>query len=134
MEVAMRKLFVVGLTAAAAAFVVIGVGAAGGQGTAHSAKATLSLKASASGALKFNKKKLSASRGTVTIVMTNPSSSGVKHGVAVEGKGVDKDGAIVKPGRKSTLTVRLKKPGKYEFYCPFDGHKNAGMKGTLTIH
>jgi plastocyanin len=130
----MRKFFAVAVALTAAALVVFGVSVAGGQGTAHSAKTSLRLKASPSGALKFNKKKLSASRGTVTIVMTNPSSSGTKHGIAVEGKGVDKDGAIVKPGKNSTLTVKLKKAGKYEFYCPFDGHKAAGMKGTLTVH
>ena len=30
------------------------------------------------------------------------------------------------------MTANLK-PGKYEFYCPVDGHKAAGMKGTLTV-
>jgi uncharacterized cupredoxin-like copper-binding protein len=30
------------------------------------------------------------------------------------------------------VTVDLK-AGKYEFYCPVDGHKQAGMKGTLTV-
>jgi len=93
----------------------------------------LGLRASASGALKFNKKKLTAKRGTVTIVMTNPKGSGLTHGIAVEGKGVDKDGAKVGPGHKSTVSVRLK-PGKYAFYCPVDGHKAAGMKGTLVVH
>jgi uncharacterized cupredoxin-like copper-binding protein len=104
--------------------------------TGSSAKSgtTLKLKASPSGAIKFDKKKLSAAKGKVTIVMTNPSSSGSKHGIAVEGKGVDKDGKIVSPGKSSTLTVTLKKAGKYEFYCPFDGHKGEGMKGTLTVH
>jgi uncharacterized cupredoxin-like copper-binding protein len=30
------------------------------------------------------------------------------------------------------VTVDLK-PGKYEFYCPVDSHKQAGMTGTLTV-
>jgi uncharacterized cupredoxin-like copper-binding protein len=38
----------------------------------------------------------------------------------------------VQPGKTSTLTVNLK-PGKYEYYCPFDSHKAAGMTGTLTV-
>ena len=62
--------------------------------------------------------------------MDNPSD--VPHAVAVEGNGVDKDGQTVTKGGKSTVTVDLK-PGKYEFYCPVDGHKAAGMKGTLTV-
>ena len=62
--------------------------------------------------------------------MDNPAS--VPHGVAVEGNGVDKDGAVVNKGGKSTVTVALK-PGKYTFYCPVPGHRQAGMQGTLTV-
>ena len=127
----MRRLFAALVFAAVAVLAVIGISAASGNGTAHSAKATLSLKANAGGALKFNKKSLSAPHGKVTIVMTNPKSSGLTHGIAVEGKGVDKDGPKVKAGKKSTLTVSLKK-GKYTFYCPVDSHKKT-MKGTLTV-
>jgi plastocyanin len=89
-------------------------------------------RANGQGGLYFNKTKLSAKSGKVTLVMSNPGSSGLTHGIAVEGNGVDKDGPIVAPGKTSTLTVSLK-PGKYEFYCPFDGHKAKGMKGTLTV-
>jgi uncharacterized cupredoxin-like copper-binding protein len=62
--------------------------------------------------------------------MSNPSS--LPHAIAVEGKGVDKDGKTVRKGGTSTVSVKLKK-GRYEFYCPVPGHKAAGMKGTLTI-
>jgi plastocyanin len=64
--------------------------------------------------------------------MHNPSSSRLHHGIAVEGKGVDKDGRIVAAGKKSTLTIRLK-PGRYTFYCNFDHHKALGMKGKLIV-
>jgi uncharacterized cupredoxin-like copper-binding protein len=91
---------------------------------------TLKLSADPSGALKFDKPTLSAKAGKVTITMDNPSS--VPHAVAVEGNGVDKDGETVTSGGKSTVSVDLK-PGTYEFYCPVDGHKQAGMKGELTV-
>jgi plastocyanin len=81
-------------------------------------------------ALKFNKSTLTAKAGKVTLSMANPA--GIPHAVAVEGNGVDKDGKTVQKGGTSTVTATLK-PGKYEFYCPVDGHKAAGMKGTLTV-
>jgi len=90
----------------------------------------LQLSADPSGKLKFDKTSLSAKAGKVTVVMKNPS--GVPHAVAIEGMGVDKDGKTVGRGGSSTVSVSLK-AGKYEFYCPVDGHKAAGMKGELTV-
>ena len=94
------------------------------------ASSSLKLSADPSGALKFNKKQLAAKAGAVTITMSNPST--LPHAIAVEGNGVDKDGATVMQGGTSTVSVDLK-PGKYEFYCPVDSHKQAGMEGTLTV-
>jgi plastocyanin len=94
------------------------------------ASTNLQLAADATGQLKFDKSSLSAKAGNVTITMDNPSS--VPHAVAVEGNGVDQDGETVGKGGKSTVTAQLK-AGTYEFYCPVDGHKAAGMKGTLTV-
>jgi plastocyanin len=91
---------------------------------------SLQLAADESGQLKFDKTSLSAKAGKVTITMDNPSP--VPHAVAVEGNGVDKDGNTVGNGGKSTVSVDLK-AGTYTFYCPVDGHKDAGMKGTLTV-
>jgi plastocyanin len=109
--------------------------AAGGLGASQIANARpnatkLKISADSSGKLKFNKTKLTAKAGTVTITMANPSN--LPHAVAVEGKGVDKDGKTVRKGGTSTVTVKLKK-GKYTFYCPVPGHEAAGMKGTLTV-
>jgi len=99
-------------------------GGGGGQST------NLQVAADSSGQLKFDKSTLSAKAGNVTITMDNPSP--VQHSIAVEGSGVDKSGSTVGMGGKSTVTVALK-PGKYTFYCPVDGHKAAGMQGTLTV-
>ena len=38
----------------------------------------------------------------------------------------------VSPGQTGNLTVDLK-PGKYEFYCPIDNHKQMGMEGEITV-
>ena len=92
----------------------------------------MNLTADPGGALKFNTTTLTAKAGKVTVVMKNPSGSGLPHGVAVEGNGVDKDGPTVQPGGTSTDTLTLK-PGTYTFYCPVPGHKAGGMKGTLTV-
>lgn len=93
----------------------------------------LKLSADPNGKLAFVEKKLTAKAGKVTLDMTNPSSAGIPHGIAVEGNGVDKDGKTAQPGSDSTVSASLK-PGKYTFYCPVDGHKAAGMKGTLTVN
>jgi plastocyanin len=98
----------------------------GGSG----AGSTVKLMADPGGAIKFDKSTLTAKAGKVTLDMTNPSS--LMHAIGVSGNGVDKDGQPVGQGGSSTVTVTLK-PGKYQFYCPVDGHRQAGMKGTLTV-
>ena len=99
---------------------------------AASGGTTVSLTADPGGALKFNTTTLTAKAGKVTVLMRNPSGSGLPHGIAVQGNGVDKDGPTVQPGGTSTDTLTLK-PGTYTFYCPVPGHTAAGMKGTLTV-
>ena len=91
---------------------------------------TLKVDADPSGALKFTKSTLNAKAGKVTIDMDNPSP--VPHAIGIKGNGVTVDGNTVNKGEVSTVTANLK-AGKYEFYCPVDGHEQAGMKGTLTV-
>ena len=93
---------------------------------------TVNLVADPNGSMMFDTTTLTAKAGTVTISMNNPSSTGMPHGIAVQGNGVDKDGPTVQPGGTSTVTVTLK-PGTYTYYCPVAGHEAAGMKGTLTV-
>ena len=104
--------------------------AAAAGGTASTV--TVSLMADPNGALMFDTNALSTKAGKVTISMNNPSTSGLPHGIAVQGNGVDKDGPTVQPGGTSTVTVVLK-PGTYSYYCPVSGHEAGGMKGTLTV-
>ena len=91
---------------------------------------TLKITADPSGALKFDKTSLTAKAGKVTIAMDNPSS--LPHAVEIEGNGVEEEGDDRRQGRRVEGHRNLK-AGKYEFYCPVDGHKEAGMKGTLTV-
>ena len=117
---AARRLLIAAVVAVAAVLAVASV---------VSAATTVSLRASKT-KLAFNHKTLKAKHGTVTLVMANPSS--FPHAIAVEGHGVDKDGKTVNKGGTSRVTVKLKK-GTYTFYCPVDGHKAAGMKGTIVV-
>jgi len=100
--------------------------------SASSSSGALKISAKESGGLSFSAKTLQAKAGTVTITMNNPSGNSLPHAIAIEGSGVDKDGKTVSAGGTSTVTAKLK-PGKYTFYCPVDGHRKAGMEGTLTV-
>ena len=114
--------------AAVACSVTVAVGL-----TSAATTQTRTLKADAGGAFKFNKKTLFVRAGKVKIVMRNPSTSGLPHAIAVEGKGLDKDGKTVSPGHTSTVTVTLRKGRTYEFYCPVDSHKARGMEGKIKV-
>lgn len=110
----------------AAAALGTGVFAAGAFGA--TTKLTLSATA---GCCKFDKKSFKAKPGTVSITMTNKDA--VSHNVAIKkGTKILKKGPIVSTGKKSIVTVNLKK-GSYTFFCSVPGHEQAGMKGTLKV-
>jgi plastocyanin len=93
----------------------------------------LALKADESNGLSFDPKTLTAKAGTVTITMDNPSGDSQPHAVSIEGPGgVSAAGKIAQPGGTSQVSLKLK-PGTYTFFCPVDGHRAAGMEGTLTV-
>jgi plastocyanin len=141
-----RRLSLTFLPVAAVAVVLAGCGggssssttpaspANASTGSASSARGeVVNLSADPSGQLRFTQSKLTVAKpGKVTLVMRNPTSAGMTHGVSLEGHGVDKDGPIVAPGKTSSITVALKK-GTYTYYCPVPGHRQAGMTGTLTV-
>lgn len=101
------------------------------QGTA-SAGATVQIKASGS-TLKFDKDKLAAAAGSVTIVFDN-QDSGIPHNISVH-EGADAKGATL--GKTALETGPIKqelkldlKAGSYYYQC--DVHPMT-MKGTLTV-
>jgi plastocyanin len=94
--------------------------------TGSAGGSALALTSPSDGSLRFEPTALTAKAGKVTIAYANPSS--VPHAVAIDGA----KGEIVTAGGVSTVSVTLK-PGRYEYYCPVPGHREAGMKGTLTV-
>jgi uncharacterized cupredoxin-like copper-binding protein len=80
---------------------------------------------------KFSDPAATAKAGNVTVKLTNAGATA--HAIEIEGtpKGDIKTN-VISPGQSATLTANLK-PGKYQFYCPVDSHKQQGMKGTLTV-
>jgi plastocyanin len=105
-------------------------GGAGETGGGGGAAQTLKLTADPGGAFKFDKSTLTAKAGKATVVLDNPSS--LPHAVEVEGQGIEEETDTIGEGETAKVTVTLK-PGKYEYYCPVDGHRAGGMEGTLTV-
>src|SRR5262249_21959423 len=72
--------------------------------------------------------------GKVTITAKN--NGAVTHAIEVEGGGAgggEVKSSNIAPGQSATISVDLK-PGKsYQWFCPIDGHKGLGMKGTIKV-
>jgi plastocyanin len=102
-------------------------GGGGGGGGSGDAGETLKLAAPADGSLVFDPDTLTGKAGKITIDFDNPA--GVPHAVAIDG--VDQESDEVTDA-KTSLTVDLK-AGKYTYFCPVPGHREAGMEGTLTV-
>ncbi|HET6657903.1 MAG TPA: plastocyanin/azurin family copper-binding protein [Gaiellaceae bacterium] len=98
-------------------------GGGGGGGS------TVQISADPSGALKFEQTDVSATAGSITIDFTNMSS--LPHDVQIEGNGAS-GGTDQITDSSTSATVDLD-PGTYTFFCSVDGHRAAGMEGTLTV-
>lgn len=72
------------------------------------------------------------SAGVVRFTAVNAGT--IPHAFEVEGRGVEKETAVIQPGDSAELTVTLK-AGKYELYCPVgnDSHKKLGMEAHLEV-
>ena len=111
---------------------------AGGSSTSTTAAApgagasSLAVAADPSGGLKFTTASLAAKAGKVTITFANMSP--VAHNLTIE-RGTSGPVLGATPtfqGATKTLTVDLQ-PGTYTYYCSVPGHRDAGMRGTLTV-
>jgi plastocyanin len=100
-----------------------GSGGGGGGGS------TVKISADPSGALKYEQTDVSATAGSITIDFTNMSS--LPHDVTIEGNGASGQTDTI-TGSTTSTTIDLD-PGTYTFFCSVDGHRAAGMEGTLTV-
>ena len=81
---------------------------------------------------KFDPSDPAVKSGDVTFTLENAGQQA--HSLEIEDvNGQDQEiEGDVSPGQSGTLSVNLK-PGKYEFYCPVDGHRDLGMEGEITV-
>ena len=81
---------------------------------------------------KFTPSDTTVKSGEVTFNEQNNGQT--THSLEIENvNGQDKElEGSVQPGQSGTLKVNLP-PGKYEFYCPIDNHKQMGMTGEITV-
>jgi plastocyanin len=80
--------------------------------------------------VEYDKTSLEAAAGEVTIDYTN--DSGLQHNVTLEGGSADGEATETITEGNTSLTVDLE-AGEYTFYCSVDGHRDAGMEGTLVV-
>ena len=77
----------------------------------------------------FNPAKLTLKAGQPsTIALKNIGS--VAHDLKVDDIGFK---VAVTAGKTADKELKVDKPGTYEFHCTLAGHKDAGMKGELTV-
>jgi uncharacterized cupredoxin-like copper-binding protein len=67
-----------------------------------------------------------------TYVFKAVNSGSITHALEIEGNGVEEEIKDLDAGQSAGLKVSLK-AGKYEIYCPVDGHRQQGMEGTITV-
>jgi plastocyanin len=94
------------------------------------ASSELDLTADPDGAASYDKTEGVVRAGTVTVKLVNESP--LEHNVAVAQGSRELGRSDTIKGSETELEVDLR-PGVYEFYCTVDGHRAAGMEGTLTV-
>ena len=108
------------------ALIAFGVADGGGgskksAGTATTAKVSLSEFAI--------KGSLDVPAGPVTLDISNAGSN--EHNLTLDDPA--KKTSAISPGGSASLSLGDLSPGTYELYCSIPGHKEAGMKATLTV-
>lgn len=98
--------------------------------SAAGAAGTLRLTADPTGQLAYDTRRATATAGRISVELVNESP--VPHDVTIaSGTRVVAQTKTIQGGTTSA-TAELA-PGEYAFYCAVDGHRQAGMEGTLTV-
>ncbi|MBI4092756.1 MAG: cupredoxin domain-containing protein [Candidatus Kerfeldbacteria bacterium] len=67
---------------------------------------------------------------TVTVKVTN--NGGLTHSFVINGLSVNS--GLLAPGQSKTISITTpSSAGTFEYFCSVSGHKDLGMKGTLTV-
>jgi plastocyanin len=71
--------------------------------------------------------------GTYEFDVTNDGQ--VTHALNIEesGGGAEAETGDIGSGETKTVRFTFSAGGSYEMYCPVDGHKDQGMKGTIVV-
>ncbi|HEY8477631.1 MAG TPA: hypothetical protein VIN09_12265 [Chloroflexota bacterium] len=69
-------------------------------------------------------------RGATRLHITNAGS--VIHAVRIVGQGTELQSPLLRPGDSVTMEVDLS-PGAYELYCPLSGHRDLGLRTSVTV-
>jgi nitrite reductase (NO-forming) len=64
------------------------------------------------------------------VTLTLDNTGVVEHDVTISSIGLT---VLAKPGQTASGEFTIDKPGIFDFLCSIPGHKDAGMRGTLTI-
>jgi uncharacterized cupredoxin-like copper-binding protein len=115
-----------GLSALISLVALVGAVSAFATGALSSA-ASVSVVAGKPTEFKFTVSKKTVPKGIVVFKVANRGR--VTHDFRIAGKKTKR----LAPGKMTTLSVVLKKTGKYAYLCTVPGHAQGGMKGVLTV-
>jgi plastocyanin len=104
---------------------------AGGGEPIAAENGVLTIPADPGGQLAYVTSEASAEAGELTV--RSPNESSVPHDIVLEQDGeVLERGEIVQDGGVSELRTTVQ-TGEYVFFCSVEGHREAGMEGTLKV-
>jgi plastocyanin len=98
--------------------------------SARPPSSTLALIADPSGGLSYDVRQATVKAGTDTVRLVNRSP--LPHNVTIAQGAKTIAATKTVTGTTTTTTANLA-PGQYVFYCSVDGHRQAGMQGTLKV-